>query len=133
MFLGGLRFSTLTLRKNWENIQALHDRAKRSEDKESFTVLRKNRSWRIGVGARLAQSGQPSFFIEVLIKLCSSHSQVKLKLMQKTLMLLKQLKSKGYSLNCEEDGYISCELNISPQNLIAESEAVNSIVELCLK
>jgi len=52
------------------DVQALLEEAKSSEHKESSRVLESSHNYRIGVGARLAPSGQPSFFPEVLIHLC---------------------------------------------------------------
>jgi len=107
--------------------QALQEQAKESEDKESFKVLEGWRNCRIGVGVRFESSGVPSFFIEVLVKLCSNLSPFDLGLMERSLFLLKKLKSRGYSLNCEEDACISCELAIVPEKLLVELESVGSL------
>lgn len=108
--------------------QALREQAKKSEAKESFEVLERRRNCRIGVGVRFESDGVPSFFIEVLIKLCSGLSPLDLGLMVTSISLLQKLKSRGYSLNCEEDGCVSCELAVPPEKLPIELESCKSIV-----
>jgi len=102
------------------DIQALQKDAENSEHKEAYRVLDRSSNYRIGVGARLTPSGQPSFFLEVVVQSCLESSEVDLQLLEKDLMFLKELKARGYSLNCEGDGSISCEVTVSPQNVASE-------------
>jgi hypothetical protein len=109
-------------------IHSLQEQAKKSEDGEAFRVLTRIYNCRIGVGARVEPTEKPTFFIEVLVSVCRGRDPVDLDRIEKSLFLLRQLKKRGYVLNCEEDGCISCELTVSPRNLIAESETTNSIM-----
>ncbi|HYB93297.1 MAG TPA: hypothetical protein VED00_04060 [archaeon] len=113
------------------DIQSLQEEAKKSQDNEAFTVLAKLRNCRIGVGARLESSAEPTFFIEVLVSLCTSHDDIDLGLIEKKVSLLSRLKKRGYQLNCEEDGCISCELTIPSKNLIEEYAVTNSMIKKC--
>ncbi|MDH5440823.1 MAG: hypothetical protein OEZ48_07280 [Candidatus Bathyarchaeota archaeon] len=106
------------------DVQALQRDAENSEHKEAYRVLDRSSNYRIGVGARLTPSGQPSFFLEVVVQSCLESSEVDLQLLEKNLMFLKELKARGYSLNCEGDGSISCEVNVSPQNVASEYENI---------
>ena len=112
---------------NGINIDSLLKEAK-SEHNEAFQVLARMQNCRVGVGARLESGEYPSFFIEVLVRLCTSDRSVNLELVETNLRLLKQLEKRGYVLNCEEDGSISCELPVSLKNLIAECEAILDVV-----
>jgi hypothetical protein len=114
---------------NGINIDSLLIEAK-SEHDEAFQVLARMQNCWVGVGARLESAEYPSFFIEVLISLCTSDRSVNLELVETNLILLKQLEKRGYVLNCEEDGSISCELTISSKNLIAECEAILDLVRV---
>lgn len=111
------------------DVQALQKEAKNSEHKESYRILERSRNYRIGVGSRLASYGQPSFFVEVLVYLCSDSSEVDLHLLEKKLMLLRELRSRGYSLSCQDDGTISCETNVPLHNLDTECETIKSITK----
>jgi len=111
-------------RKKTIDIQALQTDAENSEHKEAYRVLDRSSNYRIGVGARLTPSGQPSFFLEVVVQSCLESSDVDLQLLEKNLMFLKELKARGYSLNCEGDGSISCEVTVSPQNVASEYENI---------
>ena len=106
------------------DIQALQTDAENSEHKEAYRVLNRSSNYRIGVGARLTPSGQPFFFLEVVVQSCLESSEVDLQLLEKNLMFLKELKARGYSLNCEGDGSISCEVTVSPQNIASEYENI---------
>ena len=106
------------------DIRALQKDAGNSEHKEAYRVLDRSNNYRIGVGARLTPSDQPSFFLEVVVQSCLESSEVDLQLLEKNLMFLKELKARGYSLNCEGDGSISCEVTVSPQNVASEYEDI---------
>ena len=111
------------------NIQSLQEEAKKSEVKEAFTVVAKMQNCRIGVGARLESPETSAFFVEVLVSLFTSHHPLNLDLVEKNLFLLRQLDERGYVLNCEEDGCISCELIVPSEKLITECEATTLIIE----
>lgn len=110
------------------DVQLLKAEAKTSEHGESYGVLERTRNYRIGVGARLGPSGQAFYFLEVVVHLCPSASEVDTALLEKSLAFLKELQARRYSLSCEDDGSISCEIDLSPDNLDTEYEAVKSAV-----
>lgn len=115
------------------NVDSLQYEAERSEDNEAFKVLAKIYDCRIGMGARLESSGEPTFFVEVLVSLCTGRNQVNLNIMENKLSLLRRLNQNGYVLNCEEDGCVSCELNVQSKSLAAECMTARSILERYLK
>lgn len=111
------------------DIQDLQKDAENSEHGEAYRVLDKSSNYRIGAGARLTPSGQPSFFFEVVVQSCLESSEVDLQLLEKKLVFLKKLKARGYSLNCEGDGSISCEVTVSSQNVASEYEAIRLTIK----
>ena len=115
--------------KNLVDIQTLRERAKKSEDKESFTVLSKNRSWRIGVGAALEKTDEPSFFFEVLIYMCPKSSKVNLSVLEEKLTILKELQLRGYSMSCQDHSCISCERTISSEDITSEFKFLKSMTK----
>jgi hypothetical protein len=112
---------------------SLQEEAKKSEDKEAFTVLARMYGYRVGVGARLKTPTNSIFFIEIIARLCPRDHPVNLSSLEKNLHILKKLEKRGYLLTCDEDGTISCELPVPPENLVAEYKAANSIIEKCSK
>jgi len=110
------------------DIKVLKSEAETSEHRESYRVLERTRNYRIGVGARLGPSGQTFYFLEVVVHLCPSASEVDTALLEKSLTFLKELQARRYSLSCEDDGSISCEIDLTPDNLDTEYEAVKSTV-----
>lgn len=113
------------------DINSLQEEAKKSEEKEAFTVLARTSGYRVGVGVRLKAPANPIFFVEIIASLCPRHHAVNLNSLEKNLHILKQLKERGYVLTCDEDGTISCELPVPSENLVAEYKVVNSIIEKC--
>jgi hypothetical protein len=110
------------------NVNYLQEEAKKSEDKEAFTVLAKMPSYRVGVGARLESPANPIFFVEIIISLCAGH-HMNLRFLERKLLILRQLKERGYLLTCEEDGTVSCELAVPSENLTVEYEAAILIIQ----
>lgn len=109
------------------NVQALQEAAKNSEHKESYLVLEKNRNYRLGVGVRLPSPNHPSFFLEVLVYLCSDDSQVDLLLLERKLSFLRELQEREYVLSCQNDSSIFGEITIPAENLETEYETIESI------
>lgn len=111
------------------NVQALQEAAENSEHKESYLVLAKNRNYRLGVGVRLPSPNQSSFFLEVLVHLCSNDSQVDLVLLEKKLSFLRELQERKYVLNCQNDSSIFSEITVPAETLEAEYETIESIAK----
>lgn len=111
------------------NVQALQEAAENSEHKESYLVLAKNRNYRLGVGVRLPSPTQSSFFLEVLVHLCSNDSQVDLVLLEKKLSLLRELQERKYVLNCQNDSSIFSEITVPAETLEAEYGTIESIAK----
>jgi hypothetical protein len=116
---------------NKVDINSLREEAKKSEDKEAFTMLARTRAYRVGVGARLETSANPIFFVEIIVRPFPRNHPMNLHSLEKNLNILKHLKERGYRLTGDEDGTISCELLVQSENLVAEYKTANSIIEKC--
>ncbi len=75
---------------------ALLKKARESEHKEAYQPLDRNPNFRIGVGVRLTMPNPPSFFVEILIYLCPTSNTPDLKLLENSLICLKELKTRSY-------------------------------------
>jgi hypothetical protein len=109
------------------DIEILKAEAETSEHGESYRVLEKSPNYRIGVGARLKASGQVLCFLEVIVHLCPRTPEVDTAFIEKGVTLLEELQTREYSLSCEDDGSISCEIDVAHENLHAEHEAIKSL------
>jgi len=114
---------------NEKDVQALEEDAKQSKCGEFYRTLMKRDSCRVGVGARQDTQGKLSFFLEVLISLCSDSPRVDLHRLEKMLPFLKELEARGYTLNCEDDGCLSCEATVARKDMTNEYSAVLSAME----
>ena len=111
------------------DVKVLKSEAETSEHRESYRVIERSRNYRIGVGARLTPSGQAHYFLEVVIHLCTTPSEVNIALLEKSLTFLKELQARKYSLSCGDDGSISCEADVTPDDLDAEYGAVKAAIK----
>jgi hypothetical protein len=103
--------------------------AEESGHGESYHVLERKGGYRLGVGVRIDLSCRPSFYVEVLIEICSRRSHVDLKGLRRKLRFAGELEARGYTLD-SEDGYcMVCEAVVTPKKLAAESRAILSIAE----
>jgi len=98
-----------------------------SEHRESYRLVERNKSYRIGVGVELAPSGQPLFFVEIIIRLFADVSKPELDYLEKPLLFLKELKTRGYSLSYQDDSSIACQKAIRPDDIDTECQAVKSV------
>ena len=114
---------------NMIDTDSLQEKAKKSEDEEAFLVMSRTSNYRVGVGARLKAPANSIFFVEIIASLCFNHHTVNLKSLEKNLRVLRKLKKRGYTLICNEDGTISCELALPSEELEAEFEAAKLIIE----
>jgi hypothetical protein len=110
------------------DVKALLEQAKTSEHKEACRILERSHNYRIGAGARLTSPDQMSFYIEILVYLCTDSSQVDLEILEKSVACLKELQRRNYSLDCQDSNCISCEVIVPPQNLAVEYETAKSIM-----
>ena len=108
------------------NVQALQEAAENSEHKESYIVLKKNQNYRIGVGVRLIRPNHFSFFLEVLIYICTENAQVDLPLLENKLSFLNKLHEREYVLSCQNDNSIFGEITVPAENLETEYEIIES-------
>jgi len=89
---------------------------------QSFPRGETTGNYRIGVGAR---RGQGNYFIEVIATLCRE-GRPNLDEMEEKLRLIKELKARGYSLICEDDGSISCEMQLPRSRVESEVRALTA-------
>jgi hypothetical protein len=102
-----------------------------SGNRESFKVLHKGDDYRVSVGVRLG-TPRPIFFLEVLVYLCPPSSEVQLARLKAKLRLIEELSMRGYFLNCEDGGCVSCEVALSARRLASEKRSVMSMADRIL-
>ena len=102
--------------------------AEKSRRGEAYRRLWGRDGMRIGAGARLTTQGEPVFFLEVVIPLCSG-SKVDLERIEKKLEVLGMLENSGFSLTCQNDMSFSCELMARRETLEGVYERTISLME----
>jgi hypothetical protein len=104
--------------------RALMEEARASEHGESYRTISKGRGFMLGVGARTREGGG-EYFLEVTIQLCGPSAEVDIGSIERALPLIKELHSRGYSMECLE-GSVSCERVLAASELGAELELVSA-------
>jgi hypothetical protein len=105
----------------------LADEARGSEHGEAYQQMGGLNGIGVGVGAREASRGEPEYFIEFLIPVCSG-SEVDLDRLAWTLEVLKGLEERGYSLTCQDDMTFSCEITTRGEKLEGEYDRAISLL-----
>lgn len=100
------------------DLEALKREARSSPRGESYTHLESCEDKRVGVGARIKQE-EVQYFVEVVIPLCRGE-KVNIPKLEKKTTLLKALEKRGYTLICEDDGSISCEIELPRSEIDSE-------------
>jgi hypothetical protein len=111
------------------NCTALLEEAKASGHEEAYRTLERNTSYRIGAGVRQMSPNLPSFFVEVLINLCPSFSNVDLVALEKSVTCLRELKARNYVQTCQDGNYVSCEITVPASNLAEEYDKVRTLMK----
>ena len=83
--------------------------ARSSEHNEAYQPMWERDGIRIGVGARIIDPDETTFFIEVVVPICTD-SQVDLKRLVGRLEILRRLEEETFSLTCQDDSSFCCEL-----------------------
>jgi len=102
------------------DLEALRCEAFSSPQRESYTPIQSGGDHRVGVGARVKQK-EAQYFIEVIVTLCRG-GKPSLSDIDEKLTLLRALETRGYALTCEDDGSISCEIQLPGSSIDAEVE-----------
>ena len=100
--------------------QKLIEEAKTTEHKEAYRIVEKNEIFRVGVGARANALEDPTFFVEVNLKLSPESGEVDIPRLEKMLQCLRTMQTRGYTLTYQDDTCISCEKAWDTQNLAKE-------------
>jgi hypothetical protein len=106
----------------------LLEKAKESEYKESYMLLEGTKNYRVGVGAEITPSNNPSFFFEVIVYLCSESDEVDLSILERGLMFLKELEARGFLLSCEDSNCITCQRMVTQEEMAVEYEDIELLI-----
>ncbi len=109
------------------NIQEMLKEAKATEYHEAYRTLYKSKNCKIGVVLRLTSFSSPKIFLEIIVYLCSSLSNVDLKALKKNIIFLEELRKRNYSMTCQDDIYILCEAEVTINKVMAEYHSIKSL------
>ncbi len=111
-------------------IETLTNALRASKDKEAFRQLDKTRGCRIGIGVRQEATGEPRFYVEVLLSLSGNTDAVNLPRLENVIRVLQSLQARGYSLSyLDGTTHISCEITLPYKNLLSEYSFLKSLAE----
>ncbi len=91
------------------DLTSLTRRARSSEDGEAYTPIARAAGYRLGAGARVVPGGAPEFFVEVVLDPFPHRPAVDPEDVAARSVLAERLRRRGYSLNCDDAGVITCE------------------------
>jgi len=109
--------------------QKLLKEANAAEHKEACMIVERNEIFRVGVGAKASALKDSTFFVEVNLKLSPESGEVDMLRLAKTIQCLRTLQTRGYTLTCQDDTFISCEKIRDAKNVTKEYTAVTSLLK----
>ena len=111
------------------NTEALTNQAQNSKEKEAYIQLEKTKTYRIGAGARANPPSTSTLFVEVIINLSAENNEVDVRRLENALILLKQLKARGYKSTYEDGNHILCESTNNVQNPNSEYQTIRTLIQ----
>jgi hypothetical protein len=102
--------------------------ARSSEHNEAYQPMWERDGIRIGVGARFIDPDETTFFIELVVPICTD-SQVDLEILEGRLEILRRLEEETFSLTCQDDSSFCCELATRKNDIENEYIRAVSLVE----
>lgn len=101
------------------DLRGLERRARRSEEKESFEVVEEDKSVRVSVGVRISRSDRAAWCLEVTVLPCRAGERIDASMVKSRWTFVKDLQTMGFSISCQEGGFMVGERSLDP----AEAEA----------
>ncbi|HVP23007.1 MAG TPA: hypothetical protein VMS77_03745 [Conexivisphaerales archaeon] len=94
---------------------------------ETYRLMGRKGGVQVGVGARRTERGG-ELFVELTVRLCGDGTRPGTKELESSVMLLKELESRGYSAQCSEGTFV-CELPLRHGGLASEVAWALSAIE----
>ncbi len=91
---------------------------------EAYAVVDRGPGYRVGVGARRRPSGDPAFFVEVVVDVFREGEAWNRAAAKARLALAAALEARGYRLTWERDGSVAGEVRLPASALEREREEV---------
>ncbi|MFW6304613.1 MAG: hypothetical protein ACOC1V_02420 [Candidatus Saliniplasma sp.] len=107
----------------------LIEKAKGDDLKESYEVILKKKDYRIGVGARVDESQENTFFIEVVVPISSGEGELNMDRMKRRVDLLEKFEEYDYRMKCEKDNSVVCEKNVSEEGIEKEYQRLTCFLD----
>lgn len=98
------------------DLKGLERKARESEERESFEVIDQTGFVRISGGARIAESGEPVYFIEITVYPCPPGTRIDVSLLDRKSGLMKDIERMGYNVLCQEGGFMVGERRLDPKD-----------------
>lgn len=109
-------------------IEWIVEKAKALRQKEVYKIVDKKANYMIGIGVKNITSKTPSYFIEIVLNLCPKSGKLDLETLEKCLVCLQKLYARDYSLTCQDDSTIICDIIIGRNKLEDEYLSIKSFL-----
>ena len=102
------------------DLESLARRARTSGDGEALLPIAKGPGLRVAVGARAGKGPDPDFFVEVVLDPFPERPDVNPERFGSQGAIVERLRRRGYSLNCDDAGILTCERTIGRSRIPRE-------------
>ena len=120
----------LEMEKNPDfDFEKLVEEARSSDYGEGYVVVSRGNMFKIGLVARIEESGNTLYSLELLVRLMEENREVDPSRIKNILDITGILTERGYYMTSEEGGWIFAECNFTSDRIKDESEFLISLME----
>jgi hypothetical protein len=112
------------------DLDALDAQARMEQSGEAYAQVSSGTDYRLGVVVTVSTDGELIHSIELLVCIFTGNSELRLPLMERGLLLTRELKERGYQLTHEDDGWVSCGKALLRGEVAAECGQLMHIIQV---
>ena len=106
------------------SLESLEAKAAESDLKEAYWLVSDGADHRLGIVATAGKDGARTFSVELLVCALEGAAELELSTLEKAVNTAEKLKSRGYSLTQQDDGWITCEKQLPRNDVARECEGL---------
>ena len=120
---GGLNHAIIDI-----GLRDLEVEADTSDEKEAYYQVSSSDGYRLGAIISVSPDGGYAYSIELLVRVFTGETELQVPNMERATQLSKRLKSLGYSIRHEDDGWLSCERTLKRDEITNDCRALMDII-----
>ena len=102
------------------DLPAMEAETERAESQESYHQISSGTCFRLGIVISVPNGDGMAYSIELLVRVSSDGNELRIPLLEKAVYLSRKLRSRDYSITCEDEGWILFQKPLFRKNVPGE-------------